>query len=304
MSALHQLLTQIVDYAGLFPPAGLDLNSVVKNYDRYRQSEANWMLARLIIPASRLDEFLSAADLDAKSSAWPISALVPGVDAPDEAFPKAIASIIEFNSGNPGAIVDAVEIKCPLPEHVEIISAQIPETIRAFLEVPHQADPVEHLQAIQATGNLFAKIRTGAVTEDLIPSTGEVARFIHRCAEMGVGFKATAGLHHPVRNEFKLTYQPDAASGTMHGFLNVFVASMLAYSGASETQIDQVLQARSIDEFTFSESHVEFAGQSVSASEIETIRKNKAISFGSCSFEEPIADLRGLGFESEIQPAV
>ena len=57
MSALVSLLNGIVDYAGLFPPAGLDMDTVVQNYSEYRKSSQRWMLARLVIPASRLSEF-------------------------------------------------------------------------------------------------------------------------------------------------------------------------------------------------------------------------------------------------------
>ena len=36
MSAIRALLTESIDYAGLFPPAGLDMASAVENYARYR----------------------------------------------------------------------------------------------------------------------------------------------------------------------------------------------------------------------------------------------------------------------------
>ena len=57
MSALRALLSEVVDYAGLFPPAALPLPAVIKNYEEYVPSENNWMLARLILPADRLSEF-------------------------------------------------------------------------------------------------------------------------------------------------------------------------------------------------------------------------------------------------------
>lgn len=304
MSTFNQLLNQIVDYAGLFPPAGLDLNTVVQNYDRYRQGPANWMLARIIIPAARLSEFSAAATFRNGDSPWPISALVPGLDAPDEGFVKAIQAIVEFNESQENAVVDAIEVKCPQIDYVAKIVEQVPSSIRPFLELPHHLDPSELIATIKESGQAFAKIRTGGVTEDLIPPCDQVARFIHACGQQQVGFKATAGLHHPIRSEFSLTYEADSPRGTMHGFLNVFVASMFAFSGADQATIEGILKSTTIEDFVISENQIQYAGHAVSGSQIETLRKTKAISFGSCSFEEPVSDLRSLGFESKIQPAV
>lgn len=304
MSALNELLNEIVDYAGLFPPAGLDLSTVTENYHRYHQSAARWMLARIIIPAGRLGELVETTDISTDGSPWHISALVPGIDAPDDGFKKAIQTIVDFNSDQSNGVVDAIEVKCPSIDHAAQIAAQVPDTIRAFLEVPHKTDPEQHLLAIKETQTTFAKIRTGGVTEDLIPSIDDVARFIYRCGQHQVGLKATAGLHHPIRSEFNLTYESDSPRGTMHGFLNVFVSTLFAFTGADLDLIKRILSSQSISDFAFSAEQVQFGDQTVDREQVREIRKNKAISFGSCSFEEPVSDLRALGFESEIQPAV
>ena len=304
MSALNELLNEIVDYAGLFPPAGLDLTTVAENYARYRQSAARWMLARIVIPAARLDELVDNTNIAPGSDPWRVSALVPGVDAPEDGFKRAVDAIAAFNEKQSQIIVDAIEVKCPAVDHASQIATHIPESIRAFLEVPHQHDPDEHLLAIKETRTTFAKIRTGGVTEDLIPSVDEVARFIYRCGRNNVGLKATAGLHHPIRNEFNLTYEADSPRGTMHGFLNVFVSTLFAFNGAELEVVKEILNSRSVADFVFTEQQVQFGEHAVDAEHVRDIRNNKAISFGSCSFEEPVADLRALGFESEIQPAV
>ena len=56
-------------------------------------------------------------------------------------------------------------------------------------------------------------------------SGADVVRFIRRCIEADVRFKATAGLHHPLRAEFPLTYDAGAPVGAMFGYLNVFLAA-------------------------------------------------------------------------------
>ena len=50
------LLSEIVDYAGLFPPAQLPLEKAVREYAAHLGEEKAWMLGRFIIPAQRLEE--------------------------------------------------------------------------------------------------------------------------------------------------------------------------------------------------------------------------------------------------------
>lgn len=66
MKTIRFLLENLIDYAGLFPPAELTMAEAVRNYAAYRHSEHNWMLGRFIVPASRLQEFEQAA-----ASCWP-----------------------------------------------------------------------------------------------------------------------------------------------------------------------------------------------------------------------------------------
>ena len=76
--ALTALVSNLIDYAGLFPPASLDMAATVANYAEFVSGDDAWMLERLIVPVARLDEFEAAAagklpgDDD---DPWPISAL-------------------------------------------------------------------------------------------------------------------------------------------------------------------------------------------------------------------------------------
>ena len=82
MSALEHLLAGLIDYAGLFPPAGLGMAAAVRNYDSYRKGTEHWMLGRMIIPAARLPEYedtIRNAGIDA--SAWSLSVLASPADA-------------------------------------------------------------------------------------------------------------------------------------------------------------------------------------------------------------------------------
>src|SRR4051812_47585844 len=69
MTALRSLLTGIVDYAGLFPPASLDMSTAVSNYRSYETDPSAWMLGRFVVPVARLAELYDAySELAAQSS--------------------------------------------------------------------------------------------------------------------------------------------------------------------------------------------------------------------------------------------
>ena len=301
MSALQKLFNEIIDYAGLFPPAKLPLDQVVANYAQYLECDDAWMLARLIIPAGRLNELQQQQPFLDSKRLWKISSLVPSVDAPDDGFNQALKAIEEFNDKfSSKAIVDTVEIKAPNQKLIEATMEQMPNSLNAFLEVPHQVDPQALLEMIAGgPDNIFAKIRTGGVTSDLIPCPAEVARFISRCGQANAGFKATAGLHHPLRGDYRLTYAADAPTGTMFGFVNVFVAACFAFSKSNEQElIEQILICNDSSHFGFDENGIAFGDKQIAADSIAAIRAGKAISFGSCSFSEPTSELKQLGWRS------
>jgi hypothetical protein len=137
---------------------------------------------------------------------------------------------------------------------------------------------------------LRAKIRTGGITADAFPSAGRVAEFIRACKDAGVAFKATAGLHHPLRCVKPLTYEANAATGTMHGFLNVFIAAALV------DHAEEILREDDPRAFAFGDDALAWRAHEVGVDAIAAMRRDFAISFGSCSFEEPIADLKELGW--------
>lgn len=147
------------------------------------------------------------------------------------------------------------------------------------------------LDAIKHHG-LRAKIRTGGVTADAFPPIGDVAKFLRAAKAAGVAFKATAGLHHPLRCLKPLTYASDAPAGTMHGFLNVFLAAALP------EHADGILAEEEARAFTFDDEAAAWRGHRVTTEALRVMRHNFATSFGSCSFDEPVSDLRDYGWLS------
>ncbi len=287
------LLTELIDYAGLFPPAALDMPTAVRNYDAYRRGEYNWMLGRFITPAARLQEFeQAAADFlprNGEENPWRLSALA-GNDLKAD-----LEKIAGFNQRHARrAVIDAIEIKAERADQIEAAMKLMPAELTAYFEIPIASDPRALVKTIAETG-ARAKARTGAVTPEGFPSSFDLARFIAACESEEVAFKATAGLHHPIRSVNRLTYEPESATALMHGFLNVFLAAAFAQNGMSVEQLVELLEERSPEAFRFELDSAFWRDQMLVNGRLRNTRSLLAIAFGSCSFEEPIEDLKKIG---------
>jgi hypothetical protein len=294
--AVEALLSRLIDYAGLFPPAGLPMLSAVTNYDSYLASAYSWMLGRFIVPVGRLNEFYEAlARLPvADSKRWGLSALL-GMD-----LCAHIARIVEFNartsvSGNGrSALVESVELKAESPADVARMARIVPRELIAYFEIPLAGDEGDCITAIAECGRR-AKIRTGGESADKFPDSAQVIEFVRLCANAKVPFKATAGLHHPIRGVHRLTYQPDSPSGLMHGFLNLFLAAAFLKAGMETRLATELLEEQSAAAVQYDSEGVEWCAHRLSWQQIAGARQDFSISFGSCSFTEPVDDLRLLG---------
>jgi hypothetical protein len=287
------LLEEIVDYAGLFPPASLDMAGAVAEFARYREEPESWMLGRFVLPLTRLVEWEKAVapalDAVAEGEPWRLSVL-------GDAHQSAPISrrIRDFNSRFLGrAYIDSAELKASGPDEAAYAGTLGEDGVAAYVEVPIADDPLPWVEALVRAG-ARAKVRTGGVTANAIPSAKQLARFIKRCVERRVAFKATAGLHHPLRAEYPLTYDVGAERGTMFGFLNVFLAAALARAGGSEADLVPLLEERDPAAVKFGDDGVEWRGKVIDAATIRLARSRVAMSFGSCSLREPIDDLKAL----------
>src|ERR1039458_2014113 len=174
------------------------------------------------------------------------------------------------------------------------LSAQV-ETLETRL--PHRVSLPTYCEAsIGGIQGGFAKVRTGGLTPETIPSSEALADFLGEAASRHIAFKATAGLHHPIRSLHPLTYAPDSPCATMHGFVNVFVAAAFAWQGAERDAILDVLNEGDVGAFQFLTGELRWRGRSITVAEVQCARRDFAHSFGSCSFAEPIADLQALGW--------
>ena len=291
--ALRSLFASAIDYAGLFPPAGLSMSEAARQHSTYVKSPHAWALGRFVLPAKRLAELESAATgMWNASHRWRISALVNSS--------AELSDCLAFNERQREvAVIDMIEVKATSAEELRAALIGVPATMMTYVEIPLAvaATLVPLLAAAQgAATQVCAKVRTGGLTAEGFPACQELAEFMEVCAKARLPFKATAGLHHPLRRVAAFTYEPGSASGTMHGFMNVFVAAAFLWHGWSAERVVPILEETATDGFHFDANGVAWRGQRLDNAALVGCRSDFIRSFGSCSFTEPITELTELGF--------
>ncbi len=314
-SGARALLSGLFDYAGLFPPAALGLDDALTEWRRHRDEPARWMLGAFVLPVRLLPDL---AERLAPHESIALSLLPTG--GPNtgtwlDALHADLRSIQAFLQSAPDCAAASLEARIPMDAQGDAATGFLARAARllndfdmgrttVFLEPGWSADALQRfpqtLRAIaehnaRAGGPTFAaKLRMGGVTADAFPSPKSAARALVALRDADVPFKCTAGLHHPIRAHH------DSVAAEMHGFLNVFSAWTFAHArGADEETLTRVLATTDPDAFRVSDQGVAWCvgeGASLHATpdQIRTARR-QAVGIGSCSFDEPVADLSALG---------
>ena len=136
----------------------------------------------------------------------------------------------------------------------------------------------------------------GGVIAEAFPTAKATAAILKALADRNIAFKATAGLHHPIRSCHPFTYEPDAPSGMMHGFMNLTCAAVLLYSGGTAGEALHTLEEEDPGAWRAEPDAICCRAFRWTTDQISEARKKFMISFGSCSFTEPIRDLEVLGW--------
>jgi hypothetical protein len=292
LASVKALLSSIVDYAGLFPPAKLELQAAMANYARYRASPYTWMLGRFVLPVSRLHEFetlLAQFPIIERSLSVILSEDLESIEPVRRRSPPKAS----LNNANE-ITVTSLEFP-PLPlTAIERVLPRLPTGVEAFFEIPLSNDLEPYLDVLRHAG-ASAKIRTGGITADAFPSMTQLCQWIFAFAKAQIPFKATAGLHHPLPGEHPLTGEPNSPTTLMHGFLNVAILAAFAYwQKVTPDEALEILQQSSGDGFQFQENSIRWRDRHLDILEIDEARQRFFRSFGSCSFQEPIDDLKHL----------
>ena len=269
-ASVRSLLTETIDYAGLFPPSQLSMAEAVINFATYRNSNYGWMLGRFVLPAARLSEFVeNAGDLISRNaaSAWKLSALAA------EDINETMRTIKDFNrENNPAVVCDMLEVKATSESKIENTVGALPEGITAYFELSLDANLPTLIEALAKRGQR-AKIQNGRRAAGRV-SLDAVDNRIHKlCMAAKVPFKATAGLHHPLKCFKPLTYAADAPQGTMHGFLNVLMGPP-SPAKAIATLLEEVMEEEFDEAFEFTETGVTWRKEhSLSLAQLIAARK-------------------------------
>ena len=234
------LLSRLIDHAPLFPPASLDLADAVSEDLRARESAASFMLARFVCPVSRLPEL---PDVGRGVS------VVLDAPVPDDPRVEAVETYPYFDPGS-----------------------GIPRAPRVYVEVPVDESVDDRLDHLAEFG-LSAKVRCGGAS---VPDSGELAYFVRGCAERGLAFKATAGLHQAVRRN------------GAHGFLNLLAAVVFC-------EEESALEESDPDAFSLDREGFRWRDRLAAPGELAHARRERFHSIGSCSFFEPVEELEALG---------
>ena len=283
MSAIECLLADLFDYAGLFPPTGLDMHSAVRNYLEYGRGAHKQALGRFVVEFDQFPYLFDAAGDYAHGIRLSLIA------APDSDWTELQRLL------DKGYRIEAIEIK-PV-ECAEILRAvnRIPEGPDVYFEVPWNAQSPQVIEAVAAAG-ARAKLRMGGVHADSFPCADAVANMLRGLAGHHISFKATAGLHHPLRSRHPITCAADSPVATMHGFVNLACAAALVLFGGEPEEASLLLGESAPDAWRLAPDLIGWRSHQWSAKQLCTVRREFLMSVGSCSFSDPIRDLEALGW--------
>lgn len=265
------LVAGLCDDAAVFPPGLAPLPDAVR---AYRDRQDRWyagLVGSLVLAASALPQLGPLLPAGAR---LPLSVTLPGGPADLPAvLADAAALPVELRS-----IEVAVPEGMATTEFLDLLGEGPAGPLDVYVQVPRDLRRVAILEALaSSSGRLRAKFRTGGVRADLHPDEAELAAGVAAVVGAGVPFKATAGLHHAVRNT-------DPRTGfEQHGFLNLLLATDALVRGGTESDARTLLAER---------GSATVAGL---ARAVEPGVRAAFTSFGTCSITEPRDELVALG---------
>jgi len=284
MTAIDALLAGVIDYAGLYPPASLDMHSAVRDYLECSRSAQAPALGRFVVDLESFPYLWDAAGDYVRGMSLSV---IASCDTDWDELQGELGRLVAK-----GFAIEAVEIKGARAGDIGRIAMRIPSGVTAYFEVPIDSAP-EMLDAVSIAG-ARVKIRTGGIAAEAFPSAQALAQMLAELAARRLAFKATAGLHHPIRGRHPLTPLDNGATAVMHGFVNLASAAALLHFGGDARDAQLVLEEEWPGAWQLTDEALVWEQNGWSADELREVRRQFFIAFGSCSFAEPIRDLEAL----------
>jgi hypothetical protein len=281
------LLHGLLDDASLFPPGNLPMAAAVAAHVNHEKEWFSALTGPFVCPDSKLVEL--ARTMTAANTPWiDLSLVVTGGAG-------AVAAAADAVAADPRLRLRAIEVPAakdadPAQAVMDVAAALggVPLAgATAYIEYPLTAiadqEAAGWLLDLADQCGYRPKLRTGGVTPKAFPSAETLAGCLAAIAGRRIRFKCTAGLHHAVRSTRDGLEQ--------HGFLNVLLATSAAADGADVSEIAAILGERDRDAIT----------AAIHALDAETAAEIRWLltSFGTCSTDEPVADLVSLGLLSK-----
>ena len=287
----------LIDYAGLFPPASLDMADAVAAYREARKSRARWVAGRFLCQASRLEELAGVmmATFTTGEAPWEVGVIF-------DMDPGRAASLAQtFHAEmQPAAVVASAEAKPAEPTTASLdmlvrtlVSIQ-PEVV-PFIEVVQPCAFEDQIGTVaEALGQLGrvggVTLRCGGSDASMFPEPSTVGSFILSATNAKLPFKTTAGLHRPTR------YFDADLDTWRHGFVNILVAAAAAEAGHPIEKLTDIIAEADTDAFKISTAFVTWRDLSIPGPAMRRVRTQGFVGFGSCDFFEPIAALESRSF--------
>jgi hypothetical protein len=270
---IPDLFCGLCDDAALFPPGNVALGDAVQAHVAFADAPYADMVGPFVVSAISLHSLAEHTRACSEMVQIVVTASVPAIQ-------RTLADV----DGMTGVRLTALDIALGQ----EMAAGQVVPTIRnalagrevtVYVEVPRDSRRNAVVREL-AAGGLRAKLRTGGIKADLYPDERELAGSLVALATAGVPFKATAGLHHAMRNTDPQT------RFEQHGFLNLLVAAQAASEGAPVDTVARILAER--------DPAIVVAHVAKLDAEVRTAFR----SFGTCSVNEPRDELIELGLLS------